>query len=121
MSKVRLAQVLSGADVGLQILSDVPAFYFGTSPNKFFDYIASGIPVLTNYPGWVAELIEASDCGYVVDPGDVAKFADALEDAAKDRLALLSKGHRARELAEAKFGRRDLADSFAEWIEGAPL
>ena len=22
------------------------AFYYGTSPNKFFDYIASGIPVL---------------------------------------------------------------------------
>lgn len=45
--KARLAGLMAAADVGMQILANVPAFYYGTSPNKFFDYIASGLPVLT--------------------------------------------------------------------------
>ena len=49
---------MEGADIGLQILQDVPAFYNGTSPNKFFDYISAGLPVLNNYPGWIARLIQ---------------------------------------------------------------
>jgi hypothetical protein len=33
---------MASADVGMQILANVPAFYYGTSPNKFFDYISAG-------------------------------------------------------------------------------
>ncbi|WP_374512651.1 glycosyltransferase family 4 protein [Brevundimonas sp.] len=84
VAKTRLAGLMAGADVGLQILADVPAFYYGTSPNKFFDYAASGLFVLTNYPGWVADLLTESGAGCAVPPGDSAAFADALEDA-RDR------------------------------------
>src|SRR3546814_20705902 len=55
IEKHRLAGLLAGADIGLQTLLNVPAFYQGTSPNKFFDYIAAGLPVLNNYPGWRSE------------------------------------------------------------------
>src|SRR3546814_8947178 len=41
IEKHRLAGLLAGADIGLQTLLNVPAFYQGTSPNKFFDYIAA--------------------------------------------------------------------------------
>ena len=59
---------MKSADLGLQILANVPAFYYGTSPNKFFDYIAAGLPVLNNYPGWLAEMIEDNKFGYSVKP-----------------------------------------------------
>ena len=45
------------------ILADVPAFYFGTSPNKFFDYIAAGLPVLNNYPVGLPDLSRRTDAG----------------------------------------------------------
>ncbi|HBH37855.1 MAG TPA: glycosyltransferase WbuB, partial [Curvibacter sp.] len=51
VNKARLAGLMAATDVGMQILDNVPAFYYGTSPNKFFDYIAAGLPVLNNYPG----------------------------------------------------------------------
>ena len=57
VSKPNLIPILSRANAGLMILADCPAFYFGTSPNKFFDYIAMGIQVINNYPGWLADLI----------------------------------------------------------------
>lgn len=49
--KTRVSELLQQVDVGMMILDNVPAFYYGTSPNKFFDYIAGGLPVLNNYPG----------------------------------------------------------------------
>lgn len=109
VEKTRLAGLLAGADLGLQILANVPAFYNGTSPNKFFDYIAAGLPVLINYPGWVADLIAEADCGFVVPPDDPGAFADALEQAADDRAALKRKGANARKLAEERFSRDKLA------------
>jgi glycosyltransferase involved in cell wall biosynthesis len=119
VGKTRLAQLLSGADVGLQILANVPAFFYGTSPNKFFDYISAGLPVLTNYPGWVADIVEERNCGYAVSPANADAFADALEAAAADRVLLKTKGHNARLLAEEQFNRQNLAREFVAWITGA--
>ncbi|MHC8321513.1 glycosyltransferase family 4 protein [Pseudomonas sp. GB2N2] len=120
VNKARLSGLMVSADIGLQILANVPAFYYGTSPNKFFDYIASGLPVLNNYPGWLAEMIKAEDCGYVVAPEDPKAFADALEQAADDRVGLKSKGLKGRELAIREFDRKVLADQFVDWLERIP-
>lgn len=116
--KARLADLMAGADIGLQILRNVPAFYFGTSPNKFFDYIASGLPVLNNYPGWLAGLIEEHDCGIVVPPDDPQAFADALISAAEDREALRRMGIGARGLAASDFSRRELSMKWVRWVTG---
>lgn len=116
VSKARLAELMAGAHIGLQILADVPAFYYGTSPNKFFDYISAGLPVLNNYPGWLAEMIVKEDCGFSVAPGDAEAFADALEWAADDRIELKAKGSRALGLASRDFDRRSLADRWVRWV-----
>lgn len=115
--KTELVGLMHRADVGLQLLADIPAFYYGTSPNKFFDYIAAGIPVLNNYPGWLAGLIEEAGCGIAVPPRDPAAFADALERFADDRAATRAMGERARALAQREFPRDLLAERWAEWIE----
>lgn len=117
--KTRLTGLMAGADLGLQILRNVPAFYFGTSPNKFFDYVAAGLPVLNNYPGWLAGLIDETDCGFAVPPDDPDAFADALIAAAEDRAALRSKGARARALAADRFARVTLSRDWVSWVTGA--
>jgi glycosyltransferase involved in cell wall biosynthesis len=117
--KARLAGLMAATDLGLQILANVPAFYFGTSPNKFFDYLAAGIPVLTNYPGWVANLIAANRCGVAVRPDDPVAFADALERLAEDHAALRAMGLRARQLAVRDFDRMLLANRFVDFLEAA--
>lgn len=117
--KTRLAGLMRRADLGLQVLANVPAFYRGTSPNKFFDYLAAGKPVLNNYPGWLAELITTHDCGFAVPPEDPIAFADALERAADDRDALGRKGANARMLAQNEFARDRLAGEWMNWVLGA--
>ncbi|MDA7828013.1 glycosyltransferase family 4 protein [Rhodobacteraceae bacterium] len=117
--KTKLAGLMAGADLGLQVLRNVPAFYFGTSPNKFFDYISAGLPVLNNYPGWLADLIGESDCGFAVPPDDPVAFADALMEAAENRDALRQKGANARELAQTRFARSELSEDWVKWVTGA--
>jgi glycosyltransferase involved in cell wall biosynthesis len=117
--KTKLSGLMAGADIGLQVLRNVPAFYYGTSPNKFFDYISAGLPVLNNYPGWLAGLIEETDCGFAVPPDDPTAFADALIAAASDREALRQKGVNAQDLAKTRFARAKLSSDWAEWVTGA--
>jgi len=104
------------ADVGLMILANVPAFYYGTSPNKFFDYIAAGLPVVTNYPGWVAEMITENENGIAVSPENSTAFADAMEILADDCSKLKSFGKNSYKLAELKFGRKLLSKKFTKFV-----
>ncbi len=117
LPKTALAEQLRTYDVGLMILANVPAFYYGTSPNKFFDYLSAGMPVLNNYPGWLADLIQEHDCGIAVPPSDPSAFADALIRFADDPDARTQKGQNARALAEVSFGRAILSNRFADFLE----
>ncbi|WP_104037126.1 glycosyltransferase family 4 protein [Vibrio jasicida] len=118
VDKRKLSGLMASADVGLQVLANIPAFYYGTSPNKFFDYISAGLPVINNYPGWLAGMIEQTRCGFVVQPDDPSAFADALEKAANQREALTLMGANARQLAEGQFDRALLADKWVDWVTG---
>jgi glycosyltransferase involved in cell wall biosynthesis len=119
MSKESLNHVIGCADAGLMILANIPAFYFGTSPNKFFDYLSAGLPVLNNYPGWLAGLIQQHQCGLVVPPGNSAAFADALCQLADHPELRMEMARNARRLAESKFARDTLAARFVDWLEAA--
>ncbi len=118
VSKLEVAGLLAKADVGLQVLANVPAFYDGTSPNKFFDYLSAGVPVLINYPGWLAKLVDESRCGLSVAPDSPGAFADALERLADQREELVAMGQKAEDLAAERFARDCLSDQFALWLEG---
>jgi glycosyltransferase involved in cell wall biosynthesis len=115
--KKSLVGILRSVNAGMMILDNVPAFYYGTSPNKFFDYIASGLAVINNYPGWLADIIKNNNCGIAVPPGDAPAFADALEYMSDNRDKLNEMGTNTRKLAESSFDRGRLANLFADSLE----
>jgi glycosyltransferase involved in cell wall biosynthesis len=115
--KLKLCHIVASLDCGLQVLANVPAFYYGTSPNKFFDYLAGGVPVVNNYPGWLADLMGKHRCGIAVPPDDPVALADALvylADHSDERRAM---GHNARRLAEMEFAREQLAGRWVDFLE----
>ena len=114
--KNELSNIISNADVGMMILANVPAFYFGTSPNKFFDYISSGLPVLINYPGWLANLIKENNCGIVVEPDNPKALANSLIYLADNSSIRKEFGINARKLAEDSFSRKHLSKKFVDFL-----
>jgi glycosyltransferase involved in cell wall biosynthesis len=101
----------------MMILDDIPAFYYGTSPNKFFDYIATGLAVLNNYPGWLADMIKENDCGRAVPPRNPEAFAEVLMEMADNPDLVKEMGRNSRALAEREFNRARLADGFVGFLE----
>lgn len=117
VSKKKLTSIIITADIGLMVLKNVPAFYYGTSPNKFFDYIASGLPIINNYPGWLADMIQENNCGIVVEPDNPFAFADAMIFLADHPELRKEYGLNARKFAECSFSRDNLANGFVDFFE----
>lgn len=115
--KTQLNKIVASADIGMMILANVPAFYYGTSPNKFFDYISSGLPVLNNYPGWLADLIKQNNCGIVVEPNNPKAFAEGLIYLADNPDKRNEFGINARKMAEESFSRDDLSEQLVDFLE----
>ena len=121
VSKATLSDIIDTADIGLMILANIPAFYYGTSPNKFFDYISAGLPVLNNYPGWLADMINENQCGVVVPPEDPKAFAEALIELADSPESRKDYRVNARKLAEDSFDRNLLGEQFVDFLESVVL
>lgn len=62
-----IAYFTSGADVGICLIENVSLSYYFSLPNKFFEYIHSGLPVISsNFPD-MKELVSNYNVGWVVD------------------------------------------------------
>jgi len=117
VAKDQLDGYMKRADAGLMVLKNVPAFYYGTSPNKFFDYLTAGKPIVNNYPGWLADIISEHDLGIAVPPESPAKFANALLDLANDPDRTQAMSRNTRAVAENQFNRDVIASEFVEFLE----
>lgn len=71
--KTELAKFLWTADLGIHTLADMELFKLGMSPNKLYDYLAAGLPVVTNAGGLAESILSDSGAGVGVRTNDVAK------------------------------------------------
>jgi glycosyltransferase involved in cell wall biosynthesis len=76
--KREMAEVLAAADVCVAILKPLE-LYKTTYPNKVFDYMAAGRPVVLAIDGVVRKVIEEANAGIPVEPGNPAALAQAIQ------------------------------------------
>jgi len=105
--KEEMAHIVAGCDVCLTIYRATKEHSW--SPNKMFDSLAAGKPVLVNVPGWLGETVERNGCGRSLDPYRPEALADAMQELADQPELCRQMGRNARALAEREFDRRILA------------
>jgi len=110
INKYEVAELYKKAIACLVLFKNLPILTTN-SPNKFFDAISSGKPIITNMDGWIGELIETHNIGFSVDPNNSQALVEAivkLLHMSKNKIEKM--GQNARDLAMEKFNSDNMTD-----------
>lgn len=78
LDRVGVANVMSRSKAGIVTFHPLPN-HIDAQPNKMFEYMSAGLPIITsNFPLW-KEIVEGNSCGIYVNPLDPKEIAEAIE------------------------------------------
>jgi glycosyltransferase involved in cell wall biosynthesis len=82
--------VLGGAAAGLALIEPICLSYRLALPNKLFEYLVAGVPVIASRLPAIEQVVAETGAGLLADPGDPQSVAEAMK-AATARSGELSK------------------------------
>ena len=103
LSASDLQALFAQCDVGIVPMAD--ASWVGI-PNKFFDYSAAGLAIVSSLGGESAALLRKYRCGATYNPGDAASLASAVR-----QVATFERGA-SRTMCAAEFDARTIYDAY---------
>ena len=102
--KDQIASVMAAENAGLAILKKIDMFKT-TYPNKVFDIMACGDPVLCQIDGVIRDVVEENGAGLFVEPGNPQALADAVLKLSSDPELCRKLGENGRKAIKEKFSR----------------
>ncbi|NVO66029.1 glycosyltransferase family 4 protein [Methanofollis tationis] len=94
---------LSASKLGVILLQPVSYNNIIGTPNKLFDYMAAGIPVVaSDFPN-IRSIVEDAQCGILVDPTDPQNIADSIAYLLNNPEIAISMGKNGRKAIESKY------------------
>jgi glycosyltransferase involved in cell wall biosynthesis len=106
--KSQMDQVLAAANTCLAILKPLK-LYKTTYPNKVFDYLAAGRPVLLAIDGVIRQVVEEAHAGIFIPPGDSESLAKTVQILASDPVKAHQMGINGRNYVIEHFNRQKIA------------
>lgn len=116
VAKNRMAEVLAASDACLAILKPLE-MYKTTYPNKVFDYMAAGKPVLLAIDGVIRHVVEEAKCGIFIEPGNAEELSEKILWLLNHPREAKKMGMAGRQQIEKKFDRVCLAGRFIAVFE----
>jgi len=107
--KREIPALFSAATAVSTLLATIPGRVWDNSSNKFFDGLAAGRPVVTNYGGWQTDILQSHKAGVFLDEYDFSRAARQLADFLSSPQRLEEAGKAALQLAKDRFARDTLA------------
>ena len=83
------------------------------SPNKMFDSLAAGVPIVQNTGGWIRDLVAVHGCGFNIQAGDADSMAQGILGC-YDGETMRRMSEACTELARGMFDRDRLATLYLE-------
>jgi len=88
------------ADIGVALFEKTSINYTYALPNKFFEYIMAGLPVLASDIETLKQYIDTYDIGRTVDPSDPGRIAEMIKEMLGDPQRLEEWSRNARSAAD---------------------
>jgi len=111
-----ISELLNLCDLSLITFCDLPILKTN-SPNKLFDSISAGVPVIVNSDGWTKEMVEKNHCGAYVDPQKPEELAEKILFLQQSPKLLAEMGNNARQLAEREYDKSILCPRFVDIVK----
>ncbi len=114
------SEIVNLCDASIVPFLNLPILYTN-SPNKLFDSLSAGLPIIVNSNGWTREMVETHHCGAWVDPENPVELADLILKWKEDPEALDKMGQNARRLAETKYDKAILCQEFVKVVHSLDI
>jgi len=111
MPKEVMVGYLQKAMVSLVPLASLPVLQT-SSPNKLFESLAAGVPVIQNTNGWIKEFVDSESCGFTVSSENANELYELLLKLSADLTWREHYAKRAIEVAKSEFDKNKLAKKF---------
>jgi glycosyltransferase involved in cell wall biosynthesis len=119
--KSELGDLLSRCDIGIHAVTPFPVFLKGMSPNKLFDYMAAGLPVVSNMEEGLSGVLRDGECGRLGGPTDLASCLREVGSVSGEQRQRW--GERGRQIVRERFSRTAAAEALRtvlETVDGPP-
>jgi glycosyltransferase involved in cell wall biosynthesis len=111
----KTSEIVNLCDVSIVSFLDLPILYTN-SPNKLFDSLSAGKPIIVNSAGWTKDLVEKHSCGFYVNPNIPIELVNKLKEL-KDNIKMMkSMSNNGRLLAETVYDKSILCNEFLKVI-----
>lgn len=104
LPKTQMPEALAAADACIAILKPIP-LYSTVYPNKVFDYMAAGRPVVLAIDGVIREVVETARAGLYIPPGDPDELAQAIRTLSERPSLCSEMGTNGRRYVKSHFDR----------------
>ncbi|HEX8547961.1 MAG TPA: glycosyltransferase family 4 protein [Cytophagaceae bacterium] len=111
LSKIEVKNLLDKCTAVYISFADHPILS-SCSPNKFFDGVAAGKIIITNYKGWVTDLVIQHGAGFFLDRNNPEDFSTKVLPSLRDMNVRRVIQTNSYNLAKAMFDRPLLEDKF---------
>ncbi len=105
-NKEELQEILKTTDATYISYLDIPVLE-SSSPNKFFDSLASGKLLILNIKGWLLELVEENSCGIYVNPNLPDEFHSKILPFVQDKNLLKEYQSNSLKLGKELFSKEE--------------
>ena len=116
MDAAQIWHLIRRAQVGLAPYHNSPDFQ-ASLPNKAFEYLSAGLPIVSCLNGELRRLLETNLCGLHYREGDPSNLADSLITLHDSPCLRQDLSDRGKALFEAKFRATVVYSAMAEYLE----